>query len=67
MTAIEKLLCSMNKFSPFWTKNLEVTVQQGEIIIVKCEGFCFKSDESGKFPGNFPGQGAGYETEKKKE
>ena len=43
-TAIEKFQKAMNKISPFWTKVLEVTAQDGEIVVIKCEGFCFKSD-----------------------
>jgi|WetSurMetagenome_2_1015567.scaffolds.fasta_scaffold170715_3 hypothetical protein len=43
-SAIEKFQASMNQISPFWTKELEVTAQDGEIVVIKCEGFCFKSD-----------------------
>lgn len=44
-TAIEKFQESMNNISPFWTKAVEVTAQDGEIVLIKCEGFCFKSDQ----------------------
>lgn len=44
-TALEKFQAGMNQISPFWTKTLEVTAQEGEIILIKCEGFCFKSDK----------------------
>lgn len=43
-SALEKFQAAMNQVSPFWTKNLEVTAQRGEIVLIKCEGFCFKSD-----------------------
>ena len=42
--ALEKFQVSMNKISPYWTKNIEVTAQDGEIVLIRCEGFCFKSD-----------------------
>jgi len=44
-TALEKFTEAMNRTSPFWTKDLEVTAQKGEIIVIKCDGFCFKSDD----------------------
>jgi bisphosphoglycerate-dependent phosphoglycerate mutase len=48
MTALEKFKQAMNKISPFWTKNIEVTAQDGEIVLIKVEGFCFKSDKDKK-------------------
>lgn len=42
--AIEKFQKAMNRNSPFWTKNPEVIAQEGEIVIIKCDGFVFKSD-----------------------
>jgi len=43
-TALEKFQKAMNTTSPFWVKTLEVTAQGGEIVLIKCDGFCFKSD-----------------------
>jgi bisphosphoglycerate-dependent phosphoglycerate mutase len=49
-TALEKFQHSMNTISPYWTKDVEVTAQEGEIVLIKCEGFCFKSDRSKEMP-----------------
>lgn len=50
--AFEKFQAAMNQTSPFWTKNIEVIAQRGEVVTIQCEGFTFKSDkqeeESGK-------------------
>lgn len=45
-TALEKFQQAMNQISPYWTKNIEVTAQEGEIVAIQCEGFCFKSDRN---------------------
>lgn len=34
----------MNRVSPFWTKEVEVTAQRGEIVFIRCEGFVFRTD-----------------------
>ena len=47
-TALEKFMNAMNGVSPFWTKNVEIQVQNGEIVLIKCEGFHFKSDDPKK-------------------
>jgi hypothetical protein len=38
----------MNNVSGFWTKQVEVTAQAGEVVLVRCEGFTFKSDREEK-------------------
>ena len=43
-TALEKFTEAMNSVSPYWTKAVEVTAQEGEIVIIKCDGFSWKSD-----------------------
>jgi len=44
-SAIEKFIKSMNKMSSYWTKSVELTAHEGEIIRIKCDGFTFKSDK----------------------
>ena len=44
LSAVEKFKRAMNKSSLYWTKKIEVVAQEGKIIIVRCEGFCWKSD-----------------------
>lgn len=44
-TALEKFIKKTNETSIFWTKNVELIAQNGEVIIVKCDGFTFKGDE----------------------
>lgn len=43
-TALEKFQKAMNNTSLFWVKTLEVTAKNGEIVLIKCEGFSFMSD-----------------------
>jgi hypothetical protein len=43
-TALEKFQKAMNNTSPFWVKTLEVTAKNGEVVLIKCEGFSFMSD-----------------------
>jgi hypothetical protein len=43
-TALEKFQKAMNNTSSFWVKTLEVTAKNGEIVLIKCEGFSFMSD-----------------------
>jgi hypothetical protein len=45
-SALEKFCKAMNGVSPFWTKDVEITAQAGEVVVIKCEGFCFKSDNN---------------------
>lgn len=45
MNALDKFKEAMNQTSPFWTKQIEVTAQEGEIVSIKCEGFCFMTDK----------------------
>lgn len=44
-SAIEKFIAAMNQTSPFWTKTLEATAQEGEIVLIRCDGFTFKTDQ----------------------
>ena len=43
-SAIEKFQEAMNKTSLFWSKQVEIVAQEGKVILIKCEGFVWKSD-----------------------
>lgn len=46
MTAIEKFIDAMNKSSQFWqAKDVEITAQNGNIVMVKWQAWTWKSDE----------------------
>lgn len=47
-TALEKFQQAMNQISPFWTKIIEITAREGEIALIKCEGFTFHTDNNSK-------------------
>jgi hypothetical protein len=42
--AMAKFVEAMNKTSNYWTKTVEVTVQAGEITVVRYDGFTWKTD-----------------------
>ena len=47
MTALEKFIEAMNKTSGFWVKSIEIHAQDGKVVFIRCDGFCFKGDIGG--------------------
>lgn len=46
MTSVEKFIEAMNKVSGYWAKDIKVTAQDGKIVVVECDGWKFKDDDS---------------------
>ena len=45
MTALEKFLKVFNKISTYWEKSVKITVSDGQVILIECDGFAFKTDK----------------------